>query len=254
MKPFWTLLIIVTVGLGMVARSAEVPAPSTAPASSACQQQLTPDFVLMHRLPSIMGPGACGAEDVVSLEAVLLNGDQIALAPPATLRCPMAEAVARWVREEVAPAAAATFGSSVKMVITGTSYQCRGRDRDPAAKISEHGHANALDLLGLKLANGTVVNFTDRATRKDFREKIRQSACATFTTVLGPGSDSYHENHIHLDLIERHAGYRVCQWDVRTVPEVPSAPTTAAAPPHIAPGGLKASPPRHRAAVSARRH
>jgi hypothetical protein len=143
----------------------------------------------------------------------------------------MAEAVARWVREEVAPAAAATFGSSVKMVITGTSYQCRGRDRDPAAKISEHGHANALDLLGLKLANGTVVNFTDRATRftdratrKDFRENIRQSACATFTTVLGPGSDSYHENHIHLDLIERHGGYRVCQWDVRTVPEVPSAP------------------------------
>lgn len=78
-------------------------------------------------------------------------------------------------------------------------------------------------MLGLKLANGTVVNFTDRATRKDFRETIRQSACATFTTVLGPGSDSYHENHIHLDLIERHAGYRVCQWDVRTV-QVPSAP------------------------------
>jgi len=224
MQPFRTLLIIVMVGLGMVARSAEVPTPLTAPASSACQQQLTPDFVLMHRLPSITGPGACGAEDVVSLEAVLLNGEHIALVPPATLRCPMAEAFARWVREEVAPAAAATFGSSVKMVITGTSYQCRGRDRDPAAKISEHGHANALDLLGLKLANGTVVNFTDRATRKDFREKIRQSACATFTTVLGPGSDSYHENHIHLDLIERHGGYRVCQWDVRTVPEVPSAP------------------------------
>ena len=231
MKPFRTLLIIVTLGLSMVARSAEVPARSTAPASSACQQQLTPDFVLMHRLPSITGPGACGAEDVVSLEAVLLNGEHIAFAPPPTLRCPMAEAVARWVREEVAPAAAATFGSSVKMVITGTSYQCRGRDRDPAAKISEHGHANALDLLGLKLANGTVVNFTDRATRftdratrKDFRENIRQSACATFTTVLGPGSDSYHENHIHLDLIERHGGYRVCQWDVRTVPEVPIAP------------------------------
>ena len=248
MKPFRTLLIIVTLGLSMVARSAEVPARSTAPASSACQQQLTPDFVLMHRLPSITGPGACGAEDVVSLEAVLLNGEHIALAPPATLRCPMAEAVARWVREEVAPAAAATFGSSVKMVITGTSYQCRGRDRDPAAKISEHGHANALDLLGLKLANGTVVNFTDRATRKDFREKIRQSACATFTTVLGPGSDSYHENHIHLDLIERHAGYRVCHGMCGPSRRT-ERPTTVAAPPHIAPGKLKASLLRHRTAV-----
>jgi hypothetical protein len=225
MKPFRTLLIVVTVGLGMAARSAEVPAPPTASPSSACQQKLTPDFVLMHGLPPITGPGTCGAEDVVSLEAVLLkDGEHIALAPPATLRCPMAEAVARWIREEVAPAAAATFGSSVRTVITGTSYQCRGRDRDPAAKISEHGHANALDLLGLKLANGTVVNFTDSATRKDFRENVRQSACATFTTVLGPGSDSYHENHIHLDLIERHGGYRLCQWDVRTLPEVSSAP------------------------------
>jgi len=33
-------------------------------------------------------------------------------------------------------------------------------------------------------------------------------------TVLGPGSDGYHEEHIHLDLAERHNGYRICQWDV----------------------------------------
>ena len=39
--------------------------------------------------------------------------------------------------------------------------------------------------------------------------------CSRFNTVLGPGSDSYHESHVHLDLAERSSGYKMCQWDVR---------------------------------------
>lgn len=128
-----------------------------------------------------------------------------------------------WIREEVAPAAA-IFGSPVRTIVTGTSYECRGHDRDPGAKVSEHGHANALDVRGLRLANGTAVDFADKSAPKEFRELIRQSSCTAFSTALGPGSDSYHENHIHLDLIERHGGYRLCQWDVLTVPKVPSVP------------------------------
>ena len=63
------------------------------PPASACQERLTPDVVVMHPLPSITGPGSCGAEDVVSLDAVVLkDGQRLALAPAATLRCPMAEA------------------------------------------------------------------------------------------------------------------------------------------------------------------
>ena len=195
------------------------------PAPSACQQRLTPDIAIIHPLPSIAGPGACGAEDVVSLDAVVLkDGQRIALAPAATLRCPMAEAVAHWVREDVAPAAAATFGSPARTIVAGVSYECRGRDRIPGAKLSEHAHANALDLRGLKLANGKMADFTDNTVPKAFRETIRQSACTKFTTVLGPGSDSYHESVTHLDLIERQSDYRVCQWDVQPAPQTPRAP------------------------------
>ena len=42
--------------------------------------------------------------------------------------------------------------------------------------------------------------------------------------MLGPGSDAYHKDHIHVDLAERAHGYRMCQWDVRedeAVAEVP---------------------------------
>jgi hypothetical protein len=53
---------------------------------------------------------------------------------------------------------------------------------------------------------------------KNFREGLRKSACAQFTTVLGPGSDGSHEDHIHVDLLERRGGYRICEWDVREPP------------------------------------
>ena len=98
----------------VLAVAAEAPASTTPPVPSACQLRLTPDFALMRPLPSIIGPGSCGAEDVVRLDAVVLkDGRRVTLAPAATLRCPMAEAVARWIREEVAPAAA-TFGSPTR--------------------------------------------------------------------------------------------------------------------------------------------
>jgi hypothetical protein len=50
---------------------------------------------------------------------------------------------------------------------------------------------------------------------------MRESACHRFTTVLGPGADSHHNNHIHLDILERHRGGRICQWDVREPPPPP---------------------------------
>jgi len=178
----------------------------------------------MHSLPPISGPGQCGAEDVVSLDAVVTReGRHIALTPAAVLRCPMAEAVAQWVRDALMPASSG-FGSPPRALVVAASYDCRGRNRIAGAKLSEHGHANALDLRGLALGNGTVIDFTDKSVAKDFREHVRQSACARFMTVLGPGSDGYHEQHVHFDLIERRGGFRMCEWDIRTLPDVASVP------------------------------
>jgi hypothetical protein len=55
---------------------------------------------------------------------------------------------------------------------------------------------------------------------KDARERLKASACARFSTVLGPASDGYHENHVHVDLAERRSGYRICQWAVRDAAEL----------------------------------
>ena len=59
------------------------------------------------------------------------------------------------------------------------------------------------------------MQLTDVTASKDLRDGLRESVCARFTTVLGPGSDGYHEEHIHLDMAERNNGYRICQWAVR---------------------------------------
>jgi hypothetical protein len=211
----------------------EEAAPAPPPPPSACQLRLTGDRTIATAtmLPRVTA-GQCVVDDVVRLEAVMTeDGKRIALAPPPTLRCPMAEAVVQWLREDVAPVAR-ELGAGLKSVAADTSFECRSRNHIAGAKLSEHGHANAIDLRGITLTDGTVFRFTDAAADREARESLRKSACARFTTVLGPGSDGYHETHIHLDLAQRRGGYRMCQWDVRdptvaVIPMPPERPSSA---------------------------
>jgi len=82
-----------------------------------------------------------------------------------------------------------------------------------------------------KLADGRSLTLTDVNVDKAWRETIKASVCARFSTVLGPGSDGNHEEHIHLDLAERRNNYKLCEWDVREPPPPPVAQAENAAPP-----------------------
>jgi hypothetical protein len=190
---------------------------------SACRLRLTAELAVAPSLTALSGPDECGAPDVVRLEAVMLaDKTRVAVTPPATLRCDFAEAIVHWVREDVAPVAR-SLGSVLKSVDNYASYDCRGRNRIAGAKLSEHGRANALDVRLFRLADGKVLELTDPHASRELREALRQSICARFTTVLGPGSDGYHENHVHMDLAQRHGGYRLCHWDVREPEDLPAA-------------------------------
>jgi len=205
------------------AAAAEEPGTPEATAPTACRLRLTAALATAPSLPPIAGPGECEVPDVVRLEAVVLpDHSQVAIAPPAILRCTMAEAIVSWVREEAAPRAL-ELGSPLKLLANLASFDCRGRNRIIGAKLSEHGKGNALDIRALKLSDGRVVELTDSQVSKDFRDGLRKSVCARFTTVLGPGSDGYHEDHVHVDLAERRNNYRICEWDVRE----PAAPPAA---------------------------
>jgi hypothetical protein len=196
-----------------------------APASpSACRLALTDAIAIAPSIAPIRGPGACGGEDLVRLEAVVLpDKGRVAVKPAAVLRCGMATAIANWIRNDMVPLAQG-MSSRLTELDNFDSFECRGRNRVAGAKLSEHGKANALDVRGLKLANGKMLSLTDRSVTHDLREKAKGSACGRFTTVLGPGSDGYHEDHIHLDLAERHNGYRICHWEIYDSEPVVASP------------------------------
>jgi hypothetical protein len=146
------------------------------------------------------------------------------------LRCPMAEELAHWVREDVAPTAT-KLGSPLRVLDNFDSYECRGRNRVRGATLSEHGRADAIDVRLFKLADGRSLTLTDVNVDKAWRETIKASVCARFSTVLGPGSDGNHEEHIHLDLAERRNNYKLCEWDVREPPPPSVAQAEDTAPP-----------------------
>lgn len=184
------------------------------PPPSACRVALSEQIAIAPSIPAIHGAGGCGGEDLVRLEAVVLpDKHQVAVKPAAILRCTMASAIADWIRTDMAPLAA-SLGSVISDLDNFDSFECRGRNRVAGAQLSEHGRANALDVRGVKLANGQTISLTDRTVPREVRESVLHSVCARFSTVLGPGSDWYHEDHIHLDLMERHNNYKICQWNV----------------------------------------
>jgi hypothetical protein len=184
------------------------------PPPSACRLALTDAIAIAPSIPDIKGPGECGAEDVVRLEAVVLpDKRRVSVKPAAILRCAMASEIAAWIRIDMAPLAM-SLGSVISNLDNLDSFECRGRNGIAGAKMSEHGRANALDVHDLRLANGQSISFTDRTVSREVRENVLHSMCKRFTTVLGPGSDGYHEEHIHLDLMERHNNYKICQWNV----------------------------------------
>jgi hypothetical protein len=103
-------------------------------------------------------------------------------------------------KRDVAPTLDA-LGMSLRGVETLESFGCRTFNGISGAKLSEHGHAN--NVRSLKMANGTVIELTNATVSKPLREQLRQAACARFSTVLGNGADAYHENHVHIDLMQR---------------------------------------------------
>lgn len=194
---------------------AREPSLPTVEAEASCRALLSDASIVAVPRAAISGEGACGIAAPVRLEAVVLpDKRRIEIAPAPTMRCDLAARFGAFVRETVAPVTAA-LGRKVKRVITADAYDCRGRNRQADAKLSEHATGAAIDLAGLEFADGSIMRVTDRTRDPTVAISLKQSACARFSTVLGPGSDGYHEDHVHLDLARRKGGAKICQWALK---------------------------------------
>ncbi|MDO5658262.1 MAG: extensin family protein [Paracoccus sp. (in: a-proteobacteria)] len=128
------------------------------------------------------------------------------------LRCETALALALWTHQVVAPAAAQLDGAPRPAgLLTGPGYACR--PRAGTDRLSEHALGNAVDIAGIRLSDGQVLMIEPRENDPlgRFQSDIHAGACQFFTTVLGPGSDAAHDDHLHLDVIRRANDWRICQ-------------------------------------------
>lgn len=102
------------------------------------------------------------------------------------------------------PAARYHLGAPVVEVKVAASYSCRPMNNMDGARLSEHGHANAIDISQFMLADGRAVSvrtgWWGAWAERNFLRAVHRGACGIFTTVLGPGYDVNHRDHFHLDL------------------------------------------------------
>ncbi|MAH68895.1 MULTISPECIES: extensin family protein [unclassified Afipia] len=139
----------------------------------------------------------------------------VAVKPAATLACPIVSALDRWLADAVQPAAQRWFGSPVAEIKQISAYSCRGMNGNSRAHISEHAFGNALDIAAFTLADGRRISVKDGwkglPEEQGFLRDVQAAACQQFNTVLAPGSNVYHYDHIHVDLMRRASGRIICQ-------------------------------------------
>jgi Extensin-like protein C-terminus len=139
----------------------------------------------------------------------------VAVKPAATLACPIVSALDQWIVNAVQPASMRWFGQPVVAIKQISAYSCRGMNGNPRARISEHAFGNALDIAAFTLADGRVVTvrrgWKGAPEEQGFLRDVQGAACQSFTTVLAPGSNRFHYDHMHVDLMRRRSGRVICQ-------------------------------------------
>lgn len=187
---------------------------------------------------AISGPGACGMDYPFRVSA--FGEGSVPLKSRALLACPAITTTDRWFAEIVQPAAILYFGQPVAGVNAG-SYSCRSMNNKAGAPRSEHSYGNAVDIMSLTLGDGRVVTVLKgwRGTpqEQEFLREIFVGACRYFSTVLGPGADAHHNDHLHLDLARHAKGRRICKPIIKFNPQIDPDRPVAFSTPATAGGG-----------------
>ena len=183
---------------------------------SACQERLDAQHVTFAFAPPV-AEGNCVIPLPVRLQSLTTGARSVAIKGEPILDCRLAERLADWVGNVVAPLAEHHLGSGLAAVETGPGYVCRNRNNEAGGKLSEHAKGNAIDIFAFDLVDGRrmVLRPDDQPIPSwaTFLAAVRGTACGYFLTVLGPGSDASHAEHLHLDLGPhgRTANYRICE-------------------------------------------
>jgi hypothetical protein len=168
-----------------------------------------------NALPPVRAPANRTPIPPLGPPAVTASAGPVAVHPAATLACPIVAELDKWISEAVQPAALKWFRQPVVEIKQISSYSCRGMNGNPNAHISEHAFGNALDIAEFDLADGHKVSvqygWHGTPEEQGFLRDVQGAACEDFTTVLAPGANVYHYNHIHVDLMRRATRRFICE-------------------------------------------
>ncbi|QNA83435.1 extensin family protein [Sphingomonas sp. So64.6b] len=159
--------------------------------------------------------GRCGYRDGVRFDA---GGARRIAFEPAELgtSCPVAAALSVWEWNVVQPEARRFFGQRVASIDHLGSYNCRNMYGRATGSLSEHATADAIDIAGFTLEDGTKItvlaDWADTGDKGTFLRAVRNGACRLFSTALSPDYNAAHRDHFHLDQAERgQMSWRSCR-------------------------------------------
>jgi hypothetical protein len=181
--------------------------PEASPKLLNCAKTLAELGATFRPAATPVNGGRCNIINPVKLSSVVTSGKPVTFPDEPIFACEFAAAFAGWARNVASPIAKATAQNAIIAMGTGPGFDCRGRNGDATAKLSEHGSGNAVDIEYVRLADGSRLTVKDNGPAI---KALRASACEQFTTVLGPGSNSAHAEHLHFDMAVRKGGYRIC--------------------------------------------
>lgn len=189
------------------------PSPESPRQYAECLAALASMKVDFTEEKPIIGQQGCGIALPISIS--ILPGN-VAFSGDTRLRCETALALAKWV-DGIVLRAAKTWKPEARLseIRHASTYVCRSRNGVSGARVSEHGKGNAVDIASFVFSDGTTLSIEPRYREADmaeaFQRTVRFGACLHFTTVLGPFSDAFHNDHLHLDIAKRNRGYRLCR-------------------------------------------
>lgn len=171
-----------------------------------CEAALATADLAFERVPDRESAEGCGLENVVRV-----SRSGVAFSSSFLVTCRMAAGLALFERHRLQPAAARALGQPVARIDHLGSYACRNIGSGATGRRSQHATANAFDIAGFVLRDGTRVSVArdwDGAGPKGrFLREARDGACDIFRVVLGPEYNAAHRDHFHLDM----GGFGLCR-------------------------------------------
>ena len=172
-----------------------------------CLEFLRRETIAFEPVPDRTSRGFCTVEN-----AGRVGQEPIRLSPAAPLMtCRLTAALALWTEQSVRPAARELLGSDVVRIDHYGTFACRRVYGRAEGRVSQHAHAEAVDIAAFRLADGRRIevlkHWPGAGPEAAFLRRVRHEGCGLFRVVLSPEYNRAHANHLHLDM----SSYRLCR-------------------------------------------